>query len=329
MRRRSAIIAGLAALLFSSERALADATGTKIPRVGFLSPQPPTLESGAGFREGLNELGYVEGQNIQIEYRWEQGRFDRLADYAKELVQLNVDVIVTVVTQASLAAQAATHTIPIVMIGVADPVGVGLVASLARPGGSITGTSGMAAEIVGKQFELLREVVPQDLRIAVLWNPANAAFQALQVTQVEIAARAFGVQLQLVEARTPDAFEAAFSTISREGTRALHILGDPLFSLHSASLVELAAKNRLATITDYRLFAEAGGLMAYGPSYFDLSKRAAAYVDKILKGAKPEDLPVEQPTRFELIVNLKTAKALSVTILGIFSRSPTRRSNKK
>ena len=153
MRRRSVIIAGLAALLFSSERALADPTGTKIPRVGFLSPQPPTLESGAGFREGLNELGYVEGQNIQIEYRWEQGRFDRLADYAKELAQLNVDMIVTVVTQASLAAQAATHTIPIVMIGVADPVGVGLVTSLARPGGNVTGTSGMAAGIVGKQFE--------------------------------------------------------------------------------------------------------------------------------------------------------------------------------
>jgi putative ABC transport system substrate-binding protein len=172
----------------------------------------------------------------------------------------------------------------------------------------------MAAEIVGKQFELLREVVPQDFRVAVLWNPANTVFQRLQLNQVEIAARASGVQLQLLEARAPDEFEAAFSAISREGTRALHVLADPLFGVHNAALVELSAKNRLATIGGYRSFAEAGGLMAYGPSYFDLAKRAAAYVDKILKGAKPEDLPVEQPTRFELVVNLKTAKALSITI---------------
>ena len=169
-----------------------------IPRIGYLSPGAPTDGMVDGFREGLKELGYVEGQNIEIEYRWGLGTFDRIGEYAKALVQLNVDVIVAVVTQASLAAQAASATIPIVMVAVADPVGVGLVASLARPGSNITGTSGMSAEIVGKQFQFLKEVVPQDTRVAVFWNPANAAFQALQLSQVEIAARASGVQLQLL-----------------------------------------------------------------------------------------------------------------------------------
>jgi putative tryptophan/tyrosine transport system substrate-binding protein len=242
------------------------------------------------------------------------GRFDRLAEFADEIVQSNVDVIVAVVTQASFSAKAATQTIPIVMVGVADPVGGGLVASLARPGGNITGTSGMAAEIVGKQFQLLKEVVPQVSRVAVLWNPTNPVFQALQLSQVEIAGRAYGVQLQLLEARAPNEFEAAFAAMSKEGTRALHILTDPLFGLHNGALVELAMKNRLATISGVRSFAEAGSLMAYGPSYFDLARRAAVYVDKILRGAKPADLPVEQPTRFELVVNLKSAKALNLTI---------------
>jgi putative tryptophan/tyrosine transport system substrate-binding protein len=314
MRRRSAIIAALTGLLLPLTRSFAQPAAAKMPRIGYLSPGAPTDGIVDGFREGLKELDYVEGNNVRIEYRWGLGRFDRLAEFANEFVRFNIDVIVAVVTQASLSAKAATQMIPIVMVGVADPVGVGLVASLARPGGNITGTSGMAAEIVGKQFQLLKEVVPQVSRVAVLWNPANPIFQALQLSQVEIAARAYGVQVQLLEARAPDEFEAAFAAMSKEGTQALHILGDPLFGLHNEVLVELAMKNRLATITDAKSFAEAGGLMAYGPSYSDLARRAALYVDKILRGAKPADLPVEQPTRFELVVNLKSAKALNLTI---------------
>ena len=277
MRRRSAIIAVLSALFLPPERSFAQ-PAAKIPRIGYLSPGAPTDGIVDGFREGLKQLGYVEGQNVQVAYRCGLGRFDRLADFANEFVQSNVDVIVAVVTQASLSSKAATQTIPIVMVGVADPVGVRLVASLARPGGNITGTSGMAAEIVGKQFQLLKEVVPQVSRVTVLWNPANPVFQALQLSQVEIASRAYGVQLQLLEARAPNEFEAAFAGMSKEGTRALHILGDPLFGLHNEALVELAAKYQLATISDARSFAEADGLMAYGPSYSDLARRACGEV---------------------------------------------------
>jgi putative ABC transport system substrate-binding protein len=231
---------------------------------------------------------------------------------AADLVGLNVDVLVASLTQASLAAKKATAKIPIVMAGVGDPVAVGLVGSLARPGGNITGTSSVSSDVVGKQLELLKEVVPGVSHVAVLWNPANAAFQALQLGQAEQAARVAGFQLQLLEVRARDEIEAAFANI--KNTRAVAVLGDPLFALHSPMIAELALKNRLVTVSAGRELADAGILLTYGASLFEAHKRAAFYVDKILKGAAPADLPVEQPTTFEMIINLKTAKALGLAV---------------
>ncbi len=312
MRRRDfiAVLAGTALMWPLAARAQQPAMSV----IGLLSPEDPATSYVDGLRAGLRKLGYVEGTNIRIEYRWARGRFDRLPDLAAELVRMNVNVIVTYVTQASLVAMKQTSSIPIVMVGVADPVGVGLVASLSHPGGNITGTSSVAADIVGKQVELLKEIVPEISRVAVLWNPANAVFQALQLKEAEASARATGVALQLLEARASNEFEAAFAAIDREGTPALIILVDPLFAIHTHTLVELTAKRRLAAVTGYRAFADAGGLMAYGPSYVDQYREAAGYVDRILRGAKPADLPVEQPTKFEFVINLKTAKALGLTV---------------
>jgi putative ABC transport system substrate-binding protein len=312
MRRREFItlVGGAAAAWPLAARAQRPA----MPVVGFLSPHASSVAYAGGLPKGLQELGYAEGRNIRIEYRWAQGRFELLPELAAELVRLDVDVIVASLTEASLVAKKATTTTPIVMAGVADPVAVGLIASLARPGGNITGTSGLAADIVGKQIELLKEVVPGLSRVAVLWNPANSAFQALQLGQVEVAARMAGLQLQLLKARAPNEFEAAFADIVKEGTPALAVLGDPLFNIYAAAVAELALKNRLPTVSAGRAFTGAGILLSYGPSYFDLHKRAAAYVDKILKGAMPADLPVEQPTKFELVINLKTAKALGLEV---------------
>jgi putative tryptophan/tyrosine transport system substrate-binding protein len=283
---------------------------TTVPVVGFLSPQADSVGYSTALHAGLRQLGYVDGRNIRIESRWAQGRFDQLPQMAADLVGLNVDVLVASLTQASLAAKKATAKIPIVMAGVGDPVAVGLVGSLARPGGNITGTS---SDIVGKQLELLKEVVPGVSRVAVLWNPANAAFQALQLGQAEQAARVVGFELQLLEVRTSDEIDTAFANIKND-TRALAVLGDPLFALHSVTIAELALKNRLVTVSSGREFSNAGILMTYGASLFDSHKRAALYVDKILKGAMPADLPVEQPTTFEMVINLKTAKALGLAI---------------
>jgi putative ABC transport system substrate-binding protein len=285
-----------------------------VPVVGVLSPESAAVPDVKGLREGLQELGYFEGRNIRYEYRWSDGNFEKLDDLAAELVRLKVDVLVTYVTKASLAARKATATIPIVMVGIADPVGVGLIASLARPGGNVTGTSSIAAVIAAKQLGLLKDAVPNISRYAGLWNPANIAFQKLQVKEAEGAARSLGVELQLYEAKALNEFTAAFSAIERDGIGGLLVLLDPLFINNFQALVELSMKERLATITGHRTFADAGGLMAYGPSYFDLYKRAAVYVDKILKGTKPADLPVEQATRFEFVINLKTAKMLGLTI---------------
>ena len=317
MRRLAPMLlsAFLAAGLLAISMPPVAAQAPKTPRIGLLGSADANRSWLVdGFREGIAELGYIEGRTIRLESRAAQGQFDRLPDLAAELVELDVDVIVTGVTAASLAVAAKTRKIPIVMVAVGDPVGVGLVASLARPGGNVTGTSGMAAEIVGKQFELLRELAPHLPRFAVLWNPANAAFQALQVKEAELAGQRSGVQIQFLEARSPDEFDAAFAAMRRDGTRALHILGDPLFALHRDAMIERAAKHGLLAISASREFAEDGGLMAYGPSYVDASKRAATYVDKILKGAKPGELPVEQASKFELVINLKTAKALGLTI---------------
>jgi putative ABC transport system substrate-binding protein len=280
--------------------------------IGVLSPESATKNEVEGLRVGLRELGYVEGQNIRFEYRWAEGRFERLPDLAAELIRLKPDVIVTDVTQASLVAKKATATIPIVMVGVADPVGVGLIASLAHPGGNVTGTSSLAAVLVGKQLELLKQIVPSNTRIAAFWNPANLAFQTLQVTEAKTAAERLGVELQLIEARAPNEFDAAFAAIDREGAQALIILADPVFFMNFGRLVELSTKRRLVTVYGYRAFPDAGGLMSYGPNYFNIYKLAAVYVSKILKGVMPADLPVEQPTAFELVINLKTAKALGI-----------------
>jgi putative ABC transport system substrate-binding protein len=287
----------------------------KIPRIGFLLPYSPGPDARVeAFRQGLRELGYVEGQNITLEYRWADGKFERLPDLAADLVRLKVDVIVAAVTQASLAAKQAASAIPIVMVGVSDPVGTGLVISLARPGANITGTSSMTAEVVGKQLELLKETVPKISRVAALWNPANPIFQAIQRKETEVAARALGMQLRILEARGPDEIDRAFAAMAKEHTKALLVLGDPVFISHRKRIADLAANGHLPAVSGTREFVDAGGLMAYGPSFSDMYRRAAYYVDRILKGTKPADLPVEQPTKFELIINLKTAKQIGLTI---------------
>ena len=288
----------------------------KVPRIGFLgltspSDRPSLLDA---FRQGLRELGWVEGQNIVIDYRYAEGQVDRLPDLAAELGRLKVDLIVSEGTQGVTAARNATETIPIVMITVRDPVGTGLIASLARPGGNVTGMSGSAGlEIVAKQLELLKETVPKTRRVAILSNPANAYHQ-LAIRELNVAARSLGVQLQLLEARGPNEFDGAFAAMAQERVGALLVVADSLFLLHRTRLADLAARSRLPAAYGSTEKVEAGGLMSYGPSLRDFYRRAAAYVDKILKGAKPADLPVEQPTKFELVINLRSAKALGLTI---------------
>jgi putative ABC transport system substrate-binding protein len=288
----------------------------KIYRIGYLSAGAPTSNPLviAAFQQGLRDRGWVEGQNIDIEYRWAEGRFDRLPDLAADLVRLKVDVIVASPTPAALAAKNATGTVPIVAVSLTHPVELGLVGSLARPGGNVTGLSySVGADIFGKDLELLKEVVPRVRRVAVLSNPDSPA-QPLTVRNVKDAARSLGLQLQLLEARGPEGFDGAFAAMARERVGALLVVQDPAFIPHRARLVDLAAKNRLPSIFTQREDAEAGGLMSYGPSLSDLYRRAGTYVDKILKGVKPGDVPVEQPTKFELVINRKTAKALGVAI---------------
>ena len=288
----------------------------KVFRVGSLEVNPLTPANSHladAFRRGLRDLGYTEGQNLVIEWRYAEGKRERLPALAAELVKLKVDVIVAWNTPAAEAAKQVTGTVPIVAVTPADPVGSGLVASLARPGGNVTGLTILAPELSGKRLQLLKEVVPRASRVAVLWNPAHP-IAAVYLRETEVAARALGVQLQVLEARVPNDFASAFSAMTKERAQALVVLPDPMSFVNRRQLLELAAKNRLPLIADPREFAEDGGLMAYGTNYADLFRRAATYVDKILKGAKPGDLPVEQPTKFELIINFKTAKALGLTI---------------
>jgi putative ABC transport system substrate-binding protein len=280
----------------------------KVPRVGYLSPfsdSDPEIQRGLDvFRQALRELGYVEGQNVAIEYRFAEGKAERLPDLATELVRLKVDVIVTVGgVPPAQAAQRATKTIPIVASGTADPVAAGLVASLARPGGNITGPAIISHELVGKELELLREVVTKVSRVAVLWNPANPG-NALQLRAAEAAAPALGVRLQPVEARGPGEIDRAFASMARERAGALLVLLDSMLLDQGERIADLAAKNRLPAVYGLRRHAEAGGLMAYGANLLDLFRHNAIYVAKLLKGAKPADLPVEQPTKFELVINM-------------------------
>jgi putative tryptophan/tyrosine transport system substrate-binding protein len=287
---------------------------THVHRIGvLLGATPGRTPSVGAFLEGLHDLGYVEGQNLVIEYRGVEGQHERFPDLVAELVRLKVDVLVVSNTPAALAAKQATRTIPIVMPSMGDPLGTGLVASLARPGGNITGLSGMQPELVGKQLEFLKEVLPTVSRVAVLWNPANPV-AALHVRAADVAAQALGIQLHLVEARGPDAFDGAFVSTTNAHAGALLVVPDALFLQHRRRLAELAATSHLPTLHSGRPYVEAGGLLAYGASQAAQWRRAATYVDKILKGAKPGDLPVEQPTQFELVINLKTAQALGLTI---------------
>ena len=285
-----------------------------IPRVGVLrTPASDTPDpAGEGLRQGLRELGYVEGQNIVLEYRWAGGKPERLPALAAELVRLNVDVIVTGGEQAIAAARQATGTIPIVMGASNDPVGARLVAGLARPGGNVTGMTILSPELSRKRLELLKEVVPRASRVAVLYNAASPG-AALDLSQTRDAARTLGLTLHDVEVQRLADFDAAFS-VARERADALIPLADPFFTSHRARIVELARKHRLPGIYYWREYVTAGGLMSYGPSLRDLYRRSATHVDKILKGARPGDLPIEQPTTFELVVNLTTARTFGLTI---------------
>jgi len=296
---------------------LADAQQTKkVPRIGYLG----TVSSSAGsvrteaFRQGLRELGYVEGKNIVVEYRWGEGKLDRLHELAKELARLKVDVIVALSPPAARAAKEATRTIPIVIRSTYDPVEDGFVASLARPGGNITGVASTSGELHGKRLELLKEAVPRVTRVAVLWTPGTMRLDLSSFKELGVASKALGLKLQSVEARRPEDLDGAFRTATSQRAQALITLRNPLIVSQRKQITELAAKSKLPAIYDDREFVEAGGLMSYGANLEDLYRRAATYVDKILKGAKPADLPVEQPTKFELIINLKTAKQIGLTI---------------
>jgi len=290
----------------------------KLPRIGFLSlNQAANPRLHEAFRQGLRGLGYVEGRNLVIEYRDAEGKSERLPAFAADLVALKVDVIVTGGgTSTALVAKQATKTIPIVFSTAGEPVTDGLVSNLARPGGNLTGSSNINPELVGKCLEQVKQAVPAVTRIAVLWQPGAVSERTERdmVKGAEIAARTLGVRLQFFEARGPADFDRVFSDMTRDRGSALTVLGSAIFVSERRRLVELAAKNRLPVVYQQRDFVEAGGLMSYGPDLADLFRRAAVYVDKILKGAQPGDLPVEQPTKFELVINLKTAKALGLTI---------------
>jgi putative ABC transport system substrate-binding protein len=287
----------------------------KMPRIGYLGSG--TLSAGAArieaFRQGLRELGYVEGKNIVIEYRYAEGKLDRDAALATELVRLKVAVIVTSGGLPTRAAKAATSTIPIVMTNDPDPVGTGVVASLARPGGNITGLSTFAPELSSKRLEILREVVPKLSRVAVLGFPTSTSY-ALMSKEIDLAAKEFKVQLQNLDVLRAKDIRAAFRAASEGRADAVLVLSGPILGAHRTEVVELAAKNRLPVMYHQSLYTEAGGLMYYGVNILDRDRRAATYVDKILKGAKPADLPVEQPKKFEFIINLKAAKQIGLTI---------------
>ena len=268
----------------------------------------------AGFRHGLRDQGLVEGTNISVEYRFAREQFDRLPDLARELVDLRVDVLVTAVTQASVAARDNTKTIPIVIIGVSDPVAAGLATSLARPGGNITGNASMAADMAAKSLELLKETVPSIRRVAVLWNPNNRVYQMQAVQKAEAAARSLGIQLQLFEAHDLPSIERAFEAISKDRPGGLSVLADPTLNAHAPRIAALAGRSGLPSVSGVGLYAEAGGLIAYGPNFYELYRSAAGHVAKILKGARPADLPIEQATKFELVINMKTAKQLRLAM---------------
>ena len=308
------LIATIAFAVLAPLAAAAQPAGRTVT-IGYLGNSSPSLEANLveAFREGLRQLGYVEGRNLIITYQWAWGNQERFGVLAGELVRLKPDVILTAGTPGTLAAKQATQSIPIVTAVAGDPVASGLVASLAKPGGNVTGLAGLTPELEGKRLELFKEVVPKLSRVAVLLNPANP-FTTIAWKETQSAAKALGVKLQPVEARDPNDLDRAFATIKAARPQGLILIADRFLLIYRAPIVEFMTKNRLPGMFPFREFAREGGLMAYGPDYTDMYRRAAVYVDKILKGAKPADLPVEQPMRFELVLNMKTAKALGLKI---------------
>jgi len=311
---RRTFLADTGAGLLTAPLAARGQQAGKVYRIGVLSPGPST---GAGapelLRQSLRELGYVEGLNLAIEWRDAEGKTERFDGLAAELVRLKVDVIVAIVPAATFAAKRSTASIPIVMVNTPDPVQLGLVVSLGRPGGNVTGTTTLSADLSIKQLELLKEAVPRAVRIAVLWNPSNP-WHPLALKGVEAAARSLAVQLQILEVRGSEEFDSAFAAMTRKRAEAVLILADPLSVFYRTRLADLAAKRRLPAMYGTRQYVDAGGLMSYWAHQADLYRRVGSYVDRILKGARPRDLPVEQPTKFEFVINLKTAKALGLTI---------------
>jgi ABC-type uncharacterized transport system substrate-binding protein len=273
----------------------------------------PESKEAQAFRQGLRDAGYFEGRDVVIEWRSANGDYDRIPELVADLVQRKVDVIVEESTVAARAVKRATSTIPIVMATVADPVGSGLVASLARPGGNVTGLSLMTTDLTAKRLQLLKEAIPRLTRVAVLWNPATP-YHPKVIEELKAVAPSASIELNLFSARTQEEIAPAFSAVSRAHAQALYVIVDPLFFKHRMTVLNLASKARLPTMYGLRPYVDEGGLMSYGPNYEDLFRRSAGYVVKILKGAKPGDLPVEQPTKFELVVNLKTAHAVGITI---------------
>jgi len=302
------------AALIAALPAAAEEPG-KVYRVGFIGNSTAALESNLvqPFREGLRELGYVEGRDLAIEYRWAEGDYGRLPALVADLIAQKVDVLVTAGTPAALAVKRATTTIPLVMVAVGDPVGTGLVASLARPGGNLTGLVSIAPDLEGKRLELLREVAPKLSVVSVLMNPANP-FHALSEKQVRAAAGVLHIRAHLVRVRTASELDQAFEAILRERSGGLIMLADRVFLHNRARIADFATRNRLPGVYAYSELVVGGGLMSFGPSYPGMHRRAAYFVDKILKGARPADLPMEQPEKFELIVNLKTARIFGLTI---------------
>jgi putative tryptophan/tyrosine transport system substrate-binding protein len=314
MRRRSfvALLGGVVAAWPFAARAQ---HGGKIPRVGFMGNSTAALEANliGPFREGLREHGYEEGRNLDIVFRWAEGRYERFPALIAELIAADVDVIVTAGTPAALAVKKATSTVPVVMAAIGDPVGSGVVQNLARPGGNITGLSAIAPDLEGKRLELLREVVPHLANVAFFLNPANE-FHTVSMRQALTAAQALNIRLQPREVSKSEDLEPALASIIKEKPDGLLILADRVFLHNRQRMMDFATEHRLPSVNAYRELVEAGGLMSYGPDYGEMHRRAADYVDRILKGARPGDLPVEQPTRFTLIVNLKAAKAIGLEV---------------
>ena len=308
---RRAFLGTLAGGLLAAPLAAQAQPAGKVYRIGFLRDGQPPQSYIEAFQQGLRERGYVDGRNVVVEFRATDGSVDPLPPLTEELLRLKVDVFLASAAPAAVAVRRATTSVPIVFVGVVDPVGLGLVPSLGRPGGSITGLATTSADFAGKRLELLRAIVPSLRRVAVLWHPANPS-NPIQLKGAEAAARALGMRLEPVSIQGPNDFDSASKAVP--GTDGLLFLESPLFTTHRARLAELAARSRLPAIYGQREYVEVGGLMSYGTHFKDLYRRAAWYVDKILKGARPGDLPVEQPTNFELVINLKTAKALGLTI---------------